>query len=140
MLKTLLAVIVFLSCFAIAGETQQNEPPSQGPKQTDPCANAMTQHEMNQCAGVRYTKADERLNRMYAKLMASFHDEEKKQTLRTIEKAWLHYRDLHCEAARKEYEGGSIVPLIYANCMTMVTKHRIEEIKAAYENPELSLE
>jgi len=63
-----------------------------------------------------------------------------KQTLRTIEKTWIQYRDLHCLDARRQYEGGSMAPMVWANCMTTATNHRIEEIKDAYENPDLSLE
>jgi len=67
-------------------------------------------------------------------------DDAEKQEVKTIEKAWLQYRDLHCASAKNQYKGGSIAPMVFADCMRMATNHRIEEIRAAYETPEVSLE
>jgi uncharacterized protein YecT (DUF1311 family) len=60
--------------------------------------------------------------------------------LKAAELAWVKYRDLQCEATGQQYEGGSIRPTIYSSCISMLTEHRIEEIKAAYENGERKLE
>ena len=106
----------------------------------DACANAMTQQDMNQCTAAEYEKANQRLKRIHQKLMDSFNEKEPRNTLQTIEKSWIRYRDLHCEDVRRSYASGSIGPMAWANCMTALTNHRIEEIKNAYESPEFSLE
>jgi len=62
------------------------------------------------------------------------------QKVKVVQKAWIRYRDLHCEAAKSEFEGGSMSPMVWAQCMAMTTNHRIEEIKAAYETGERRLE
>lgn len=114
-----------------------------------PCSNAGTQLEMNQCTVGQYHKADERLNKVYADIQADIKKDMQVQTgrgdekyrawnqqrlekLQVAERAWLHYRDLHCEASRYEYEGGSINPAIWADCMRLTTEHRIQELKLAY--------
>jgi uncharacterized protein YecT (DUF1311 family) len=140
MRKTFLAAITLCAFLATANETQNAKPSPQPTQEVNPCASATTQQEMNQCSATEFQKADERLNRIYGKLMKSFNDEESKTSLRTIEKAWIQYRDLHCGAVRRQYEGGSMAPMVLASCMTTVTNHRIEEIKAAYESPDVSLE
>jgi uncharacterized protein YecT (DUF1311 family) len=53
--------------------------------------------------------------------------------LKSAQAAWVKYRDLQCRAAGQQYQGGSIQPLVVNQCLTLVTEHRIEEIKEAYE-------
>ncbi len=132
--------IFFLTCFAISGEPQDAKPSSQAPTKFAPCTNAMSQMEMTQCSGEEYRKADAHLNRIYSNLLNSIPSEAGKQDVKTIQKAWLHYRDLHCAAARSQFEGGSMAPMVFADCMRIVTNHRIEEIRAAYETGKLTLE
>src|ERR1700745_2952303 len=45
----------------------------------------------------------------------------------------IQYRDLHCEAARHQFEGGSMSPMIRGFCMAQTTLHRIDELKFAHE-------
>ncbi len=123
---------------AAASEWQNVKPL---PKQdADPCPNAMTQLELNQCAGNEYRKADAHLNAIYSKLMKLLRDDKEKEVLKRTEKAWIQYRNLHCEEVRPRDGEGSMAPMVWANCMTMLTADRVEEIKALYETPDLSLE
>lgn len=103
----------------------------------------MTQLDLNQCYAEQFRKADAHLNKVYAGLLKQMQSEKREgaiQKLKTVEKAWLHYRDLHCDAAKDEYEGGSMSPMVWAQCMAMTAEHRIDEIKAAYENGDTKLE
>ena len=97
-------------------------------KKLDPCANAQTQFEMNQCAARDYRAADSVLNQTYQRLVAMLNDEEKSQ-LKTAQTAWLKYRDSNCEFVGDEYKGGSIRPLIYASCLADMTRKRTTELK-----------
>lgn len=121
----------------------------------DPCEKASTQAEMNDCYGAEYQKEDARLNRVYRKVMEYLQrdlaqagsDQGLKQSaqtaiddLKAAELAWIKYRDLQCEAAGQQYEGGTMRPMIHSVCMAMVTEHRVQEIKQAYENPDRKLE
>jgi uncharacterized protein YecT (DUF1311 family) len=125
--------------------------------QTNPCDASLTQADMNECFGQESRRADAHLNVIYKKLLSSMEkgfatsskrndiaslpqEEESTKKLKAAELAWINYRDLHCDAAQYEYEGGSMRPMVWATCMETVTKHRIEEIKTAYENGDMQLE
>src|SRR5882724_10893194 len=88
--------------------------------QEGPCDKAMSQMEMNTCSGEQYHKADARLNAVYAKALSLFESDlgdakgrnDKPQEsyertaldkLKAAERAWLQYRDLHCDAAGQQY-------------------------------------
>ena len=133
------------------GSAQQVAKPARlGANQGYPCDKAETQAEMTACSGEQYRKADTRLNKVYAKVLSLLeHDlrdagggnDKQQETyertaidkLKTAEKAWIQYRDLHCDAAGQQYEGGSMRPMIVSDCLKQTTDHRIEEIKQAYE-------
>jgi uncharacterized protein YecT (DUF1311 family) len=97
-------------------------------KKPDPCPDAQSQAEMNQCAGKAYKAADAELNQAYQKLVAMLDDEEKTQ-LKNVETAWLKYRDANCEFVADQFKGGSIRPMIYAFCLADMTRNRTAEIK-----------
>ena len=122
-----------------------------------PCNEAKTQMELNQCAGEQYRKADARLNAVYRKVLEFMqkdlsdaqnekdadqikYNQEAITKLRAAEKAWIAYRDLHCDAARHQNEGGSMSPMIWAFCMEQTTSDRVEELKQAYETGDRKLE
>ena len=101
---------------------------AQGTKKSDPCANAQTQAEMNDCAGKEYKAADAVLNQVYRQLVAMLDDEEKSQ-LKEAQTAWLKYRDLNCDFVADQYKGGTIRPTIHGLCLADVTKNRTTELR-----------
>ena len=94
---------------------------------------AQTQMEMNASAEKRYKATDLQLNKVYKQLLGMLSDKEK-QLLVNAEKSWLLYRDNHCKFEKAVYEGGSIQPLIYFNCLEELTKKRIAELKASIKD------
>jgi uncharacterized protein YecT (DUF1311 family) len=106
------------------------------------CANAMTQTEMNICAGRDYRAADEDLNLAYQNAMAVAKEwdlglsEElccASEALREAQRAWIPYRDKVCEATGFLVRGGSMEPMIVARCLENITRRRTEDIRAVYE-------
>ncbi|MFT3794628.1 lysozyme inhibitor LprI family protein [Flavobacterium sp.] len=97
---------------------------------------AQTQSEMNADAQAKYKKADAALNKAYKQLMALL-DKDEKVLLIQAEKDWVKFRDSHCKFDASQYEGGSIQPLIHANCMEELTRKRIAEIKASIKERNL---
>ena len=95
-----------------------------------------TQLEMNQTADLKFKKADAELNLVYNKLIKILNKKEK-QLLIKAEKDWIKFRDSHCDFEGSQYEGGSIYPLVYSNCLTELTCKRIAELKANIENRNL---
>jgi uncharacterized protein YecT (DUF1311 family) len=89
----------------------------------DPCAGAQTPTDMNSCADNEYQGADQKLNAIYS----SFKPVSDK--LRESERAWIKYRDAECVFAGDYVEGGSMQPMVVSNCMTALTKDRIQTLK-----------
>ena len=118
-----LAIAILLS-FVLAGASASAQRKARG----DPCANPVTQLEMNQCAGKKFRAADATLNQVYRKLVAMLDEEEIAQ-LKEAQTAWLKYRDTNCEFVADQYKGGSIRPLIQATCLGDMTNRRTAELK-----------
>ena len=136
-------LVIVLLVLAVFGSAQNSKQRAEESQQKGPCDAAITQLDLNQCYGEQYRNADAHLNKIYGNLLKQLQSEKSAtaiQKLQAAEKVWIRYRDLHCEAARLEFEGGSMSPMVWAQCMAMTTNHRMEEIKAAYETGERKLE
>lgn len=123
-----LKLITLIVCGSLLLLITLRATPAQRKKQTQPCAAAQSQAEMNICWGKEYKKADVELNAVYQKLVAML-DEEQKTQLKEAQLAWLKYRDLHCEFAADQYKGGSLRPTIMATCLLDVTTTRTTELQ-----------
>jgi uncharacterized protein YecT (DUF1311 family) len=100
------------------------------------CNNPQTQSEMNICAGIAYQNADRKLNQVYRQLLPKL-SAARKQKLITAQQAWIKFRDSSCEFERSEFEGGSIAPMIYSNCLADVTEQRTKDLRRYLENGDL---
>jgi uncharacterized protein YecT (DUF1311 family) len=106
---------------------------AQKPKKTGPCADPQTQTEMTQCAADAYKAADAVLNQVYKQLVAKLETEEKAQ-LKEAQTAWLKYRDTNCDFVADQYKGGTMRPMIHANCLADVTSKRTAELRTQIED------
>jgi len=94
------------------------------------CANASDQATMNQCAGQEFKSTDKELNVVYQQITGRLKDNpDRKKLLVGAQRAWIGFRDAECKFSASGVEGGSVYPLIYSNCLTTVTKARIEALK-----------
>ncbi|HEX4311769.1 MAG TPA: lysozyme inhibitor LprI family protein [Acidobacteriaceae bacterium] len=116
----------------------------------DPCeANAM-KVDFDTCYAEQFMQVDQDLNRLYRGAILAFEadiaDAHKRSdagqltydstaigSLKATQAEWAKYRDLECRAAGQQLQGGSIQPIVINRCMILVTRHRIDEIRAAYE-------
>lgn len=91
-----------------------------------------SQAEANACARFQYTQADDEMNRVYEQLMSDLagDDDKNQQKLRQAQLLWLQYRDANCESEASIYEGGSIRPAIYNQCLASVTRERTGRLRA----------
>ena len=94
------------------------------------CAKAVTQMDMDFCAGKDYEAADKKLNAVYQKVMAALGDKGYQEKLKAAEKAWIAYRDGECTFEVAENEGGTIYPMVYSECATQKTIARTKELQA----------
>lgn len=81
------------------------------------------QYAMNECAMREYERQDARLNQAYVMVMRRLAPPAK-QKLRLLQREWIRTRDNKCDAEAKEYQGGSIAPMIYSLCLTDQTIRR----------------
>ncbi|WP_206614734.1 lysozyme inhibitor LprI family protein [Paenirhodobacter populi] len=98
------------------------------------CSNATQQVEMNACAAAAYTQADEALNAIYKQAVAAAkgQGDDGPKLLLAAQRAWIAYRDAACAAEVAPYAGGSIQPLVQAQCLERLTRARSEDLRAAY--------
>lgn len=94
------------------------------------CANASDQATMNQCAAQEHKAADKELNALYQLITARLKSNpDSKKLLVGAQRAWIGFRDAECKFASSAVSGGSVYPLIYSNCVTELTKARVETFK-----------
>lgn len=104
------------------------------------CINPMSQVEMTYCAGFDYDKADKELNRVwpeYRKAMKqrdAYQDEpffkKSADLLLEAQRAWITYRDAHCDGYALQAAGGTAQPMLGSACRADLTRKRIEELKS----------
>ena len=117
-------VLASFLLFISAGAYSAGQPQ----KKSEPCPNAQSQAEMNDCAGREYKKADAELNQVYQKLVAMLEADEKAQ-LKAVEMTWIKYRDANCDFVADQYKGGSMRPMILGFCLADMTHNRTNELK-----------
>lgn len=92
------------------------------------CRSAPTQSAMTRCAeeGARVAirRLDSLLTELYPRL-----DSARASGLRQIQTDWQRVRDAHCRWDADTYEGGSVMPMWYSNCVAAATYARIEDLR-----------
>ena len=87
-----------------------------------------TQIEMNQQASTNFKKADAKMAFIYKKVQKQILSDIYRKLFLDAQRTWIKYKEAHCKSASASYEGGSIQPLIYFNCLTEITKERIKQL------------
>lgn len=92
------------------------------------CRNASSQLEINQCSDQEFKEKDKELTKLYKYYYMKL-DNPRKSQLQNSQHAWKIFRDLSCQYEANYYEGGSLAPMIYSNCLKDKTKARINDLK-----------
>ena len=139
MTKLTLALAILLAASGAA--LAQDDPPLD-------CANAMSQADMNQCAYLDFEKADKELNAVYRdalKVQAEADTQAAEmnpayvgavKALKKAQRAWIDYRDGHCEGVGYEAVGGSMQPMLIDGCKARLTETRTKELRELAEGLE----
>ncbi|MHB8845567.1 MAG: lysozyme inhibitor LprI family protein [Nitrospirota bacterium] len=93
----------------------------------DPCANAMTQLEMNRCAGDEFKSANHKLESAYNALLERL-DANHKTQVQDAQSTWMIFRDRQCEAETYLSRGGSMHQMELALCKKTITQSRIDQL------------
>jgi len=112
------------------------------------CANAITQVDMTACAARDWQEADAALNAQWEQTAAhmrqrdamydhshedrpGFHDQ-----LLSAQRAWLAFRDAHCTTEGYVARGGTLEPMLVAQCKAELTRQRTRQLQSIEEWPE----
>ena len=89
---------------------------------------------MNTCAAAEAKRADDELNRVYNRLLATVKDDAVAASkIRKAEQAWIANRDAYIEAMYpaedKQAEYGSMYPMEVSLLQARLTKQQIDALK-----------
>ena len=87
-----------------------------------------TQLEMNICAGRRASLSEEKLEMLIEALSYSMETEQY-EILLGIQREWEEITVRHCEWEADFFDGGSIKPTWYANCLNGMYRQRINTLR-----------
>lgn len=99
-----------------------------------PCENAQDQVTLNQCANEEFAAADKKLNASYREIQKRLADDpDTKKLLVAAQRAWMKFRDAECAFSSSSSGGGSIQPMLIANCQAQLTSERSKQLDAYLE-------
>jgi len=124
-----------VNCGALKGAIAQDQCLLDQSMQLDPppnCVSQATQLDMNVCSYRDYLRADIKLNETWK---ATFKAGSPVATkLLEAQRAWIAFRDAQCDAAGERYAGGTMQALATNGCLIELTKRRIEDLQAFWDN------
>jgi len=95
------------------------------------CQNAASQRELNNCAHAAYEKSDAELNALYKQVTGRLKgDADQTKLLVAAQRAWIAFRDAECAFVSAPTTGGSINPMVQANCRDRITSARVNDLKS----------
>lgn len=111
------------------------------------CPDTRTQLGMNICAQRAYLAADAELNAIWPTVMAHMRVRDRdfetdrgegrpgyQQALRSAQRAWISWRDAQCVVEGYAARGGSMEPMLIAQCKERLTRERIEQLTMIVED------
>jgi len=101
--------------------------PAAGQEPVPDCESPQTTVDMVTCVGIEFEAAEKQLDAIIASEM-EYLDEEGQELLRTVQSAWLGYREAECLRARDEARGGTLAAVLGGACLVEVTNRRMREI------------
>ena len=89
-----------------------------------------TQSGLDECANASFKQSDNALNRSYKEIVRRLKDDSAKSRLFVqAQKAWIAWRDAECAFSSSGVEGGSIHPMIVAQCWEKQTRARTKDLQ-----------
>ncbi|MEM7689586.1 MAG: lysozyme inhibitor LprI family protein [Pseudomonadota bacterium] len=140
--------MIFVSAAALAALTQTALAP---PDPDWNCADAIRQQEMNWCAAQDFNAAERALKAQWQATAAKMKERDADfatyqpegdgrpgwfHRLIKAQRAWLAYREAHCQLDGYTARGGTLEPLLVSTCMTALTEDRTGELRALAESPD----
>jgi len=83
-----------------------------------------------ECAQIDLVRNDAQLNQYYKKLISALETEPgRKDLLRQSQRAWIAFRDAHCEYDASAFSGGKMESLVDVICRNSMTTTRNKQFK-----------
>lgn len=106
------------------------------------CTNTQdtSQLAMNVCSFQAWEEADLELNKIWQLVKSAVKDLDNdtrefspdqanaEDNLLKAQRAWINYRDGHCDTIGAQFTGGTIQPLVINTCLEDLTRTRIKEL------------
>lgn len=94
----------------------------------DKCADAQDQATMNQCADASFRESDKKLNALYKQIEARLKDDaDTRKLLVKAQQDWVRFRDAECDFQTAGAAGGSVMPMLVAQCRDSLTQSRVKD-------------
>jgi len=95
---------------------------------TDACAAATGSIELNECAQRQFAQQEKQLNAVYQATLKALDGSAAKPLLVAAQRKWVAFRSADCDARRELFQGGSVAPQVYLDCMSERAKQRAKEL------------
>jgi uncharacterized protein YecT (DUF1311 family) len=91
---------------------------------------AKDQAALNECADAAFKKSDKKLNELYRQIETRLKDDaDAKKLLIQAQRDWVKFRDAECSFQTAEAAGGSMMPMLIAQCMDGQTQSRVKDFE-----------
>jgi uncharacterized protein YecT (DUF1311 family) len=93
-----------------------------------PCANAITNDELNACSSLAYELADRKLNVAYKKLAAQLTPEQFEK-IKSVQRLWIAFKERECQDVYESIYPGAEAMMEKNACLEMLTEDREVELR-----------
>lgn len=98
------------------------------------CSDEQTQTDLTICAVDNFNEADAELNATYKQMTDRLKTEpDTLKLLVAAQRAWIGFRDAECTYATQGTVGGTIHPMLEAECREGLTRKRIGDLKVYFD-------
>jgi uncharacterized protein YecT (DUF1311 family) len=111
--------------------------PMHAAQAAEDCSGLETQAAISACAAQALRQTEAELDEAYREAMARLAgDAAGKQALTRAARAWLAFRDADCAFVAAPAAGGSIQPMVMADCLAGLSRARLAQLRAWLACPE----
>ena len=121
-LTVLIGVVLFVAVSTPAQE-QRNKNPCEKAYESGVTA------DLVECSSKKLTAADADLNKTYRQLVSKMGDKKWELKLRSVQQAWIKFRDANCDYMSEFSGGGSAATWEYNFCLADMTTIRTKELR-----------
>lgn len=104
--------------------------PVRGHVDCDDVSNATTA-SMRRCAHLAFEKSHRQLEKEVEAIQAFFVEHQKAEQrwlFITAQNHWMQFRNEHCSIYWQQYQGGTLQPYVFTDCLTRLTDKRLAEV------------